>query len=249
CGTDRLWRVLDLGDELIVALLLKAHEVGFQCFQAVDFEMCGRERPLSGGWLSRVVGQAHIQLARVGIQVPVLAGDDGIAETVQFARHAMLTPEALKLSQAAHATPDRAGESAMPISQNVSPDKPLTVKQTKFAAAVASGVSKSHARKQNYVVTPGYEKANSRQASKLSRQPNAAAEIRRLTWLAMPNMDDFRGMRAQAIRVISDLSRSAKSEEVRLKSALALIHIAETTRAAAAPTATPVEQDRILDAL
>jgi hypothetical protein len=56
-------------------------------------------------------------------------------------------------------------------------------------------------------------------------------------------------MREHAIRVISDLSRTAASEEVRLKSALALLQIAEHTRAAAAPAATPVEQDHIMDAL
>jgi hypothetical protein len=56
-------------------------------------------------------------------------------------------------------------------------------------------------------------------------------------------------MREHAVRVISDLSRSAVSEEVRLKAALALLQIAEHTRAAAAPTATAGEQDRIMGAL
>ena len=56
-------------------------------------------------------------------------------------------------------------------------------------------------------------------------------------------------MRSQAVRVIADLSRSAKSEQVRLNAALALYRIAEQTRAAASPSATTQEQDRLLDGL
>jgi hypothetical protein len=133
--------------------------------------------------------------------------------------------------------------------RTITADRPLTVKQTRFAAAVAAGETKSKARRDNYRTTPGYEQANRREAHALAKQPNVAAEIRRLTWLACPPADDIRGMREHAIRVISDLSRSAKSEEVRLKSALALIQIAEHTRAAANPAASNTEQDRILTAL
>jgi len=136
------------------------------------------------------------------------------------------------------------------MNPNVSPEKPLTGKQAKFAQAVASGKTRAQARRENYASSPpGYEQSDRRKASELARQPNVAAEIRRLTWLSMPVMDDFRGMRGQAIRVISDLSRTAKSEEVRLRAALALLQIAEHHHAAAAPDATPQDQDRILSAL
>jgi hypothetical protein len=80
-------------------------------------------------------------------------------------------------------------------------------------------------------------------------KPHVAAEIRRLTWLSCPPADDVRGMREHSIRVLSDLSRSANSEVVRLQSALALYRIAETTRAAAAPHSTTQEQDRMLASL
>ena len=131
-------------------------------------------------------------------------------------------------------------------------DTPLTVKQTKFAARVADGEPRTVARKKaGYAVSddPRHRQSTQRQASDLARVPNVAAEIRRLTWLACPPADDIRGMREHAIRVISDLSRTAKSEAIRLQSAMALYRIAETTRAAANPRATDAEQDRLLDAL
>ena len=112
--------------------------------------------------------------------------------------------------------------------REITPDKPLTVKQTKFAADVADGQSK---------------------AAAMATQPHIAAEIRRLTWLSCPPLADTAGMRSQAVRVIADLSRSAKSEQVRLNAALALYRIAEQTRAAASPSATTQEQDRLLDGL
>jgi hypothetical protein len=128
-------------------------------------------------------------------------------------------------------------------------DRPLTVKETRFAAAVAQGKPKAQAHRENYATNPEYASNARKRAVEISRREPVAAEIRRLTWLACPPADDIRGMREHAIRVISDLSRSAKSEEVRLKSALALIQIAEHTRAAANPAATNTEQDRILTAL
>jgi hypothetical protein len=132
----------------------------------------------------------------------------------------------------------------------VSVDKPLTGKQRKFAQAVAvEGKPKAQARRENYAVTPGYEATNRRRASELAQQPNVASEIRRLTWLACPNLDDVHGMRSQAVRVLSDLSRDSASDEVRLKAALALYKIAETSRAAADPRATDTEQDKLLASL
>ena len=139
----------------------------------------------------------------------------------------------------------------MPRSPNVSPDRPLTVKQTKFAAAVADGKPKAVAHRENYKQSPNpkYRMADQRTASEMANQPHIAAEIRRLTWLSCPPLADTAGMRSQAVRVIADLSRSAKSEQVRLNAALALYRIAEQTRAAASPSATTQEQDRLLDGL
>ena len=131
----------------------------------------------------------------------------------------------------------------------VTADRPLTVKQTRFAAAVASGKPKTVARRENYIENPAKPKATSRSAAKLAAQPHVAAEIRRLTWLSCPPVDDIRGMREHAVRVLSDLSRSSPSDEVRLKAALALYRIAETTRAAAAPSAPTNEQDKLLASL
>jgi hypothetical protein len=130
-------------------------------------------------------------------------------------------------------------------------DRPLTVKQTKFAAKVASGTPKAVAHREVYATTEKHHKskAQGRKALEVAARPNVAAEIRRLTWLSCPPADDVRGMREHSIRVLSDLSRTAASEEVRLKSALALFRIAETTRAASDPRATDTEQDRVLGAL
>jgi hypothetical protein len=135
------------------------------------------------------------------------------------------------------------------VPREITPDKPLTVKQTKFAADVADGQSKAAARRKHYAANPNYVQADRRKAAELAAQPNVAAEIRRLTWLSCPPLADTAGMRSQAVRVIADLSRSAKSEQVRLNAALALYRIAEQTRAAASPSATTQEQDRLLDGL
>ena len=139
----------------------------------------------------------------------------------------------------------------MPVSQDVSPARPLTVKQKKFAAQVADGQSKAAAHRANYKQSPNpkYRMADQRTASEMANQPHIAAEIRRLTWLSCPPLADTAGMRSQAVRVIADLSRSAKNESVRLNAALALYRIAEQTRAAASPSATTQEQDRLLDGL
>jgi len=135
-------------------------------------------------------------------------------------------------------------------SQNVSPDRPLTVKQQKFARAVADGKPKTVAHRENYAASPPkYRKADQDKAAAMATQPHIAAEIRRLTWLSCPPLADTAGMRSQAVRVIADLSRSAKNESVRLNAALALYRIAEQTRAAASPSATTQEQDRLLDGL
>ncbi|HKV44616.1 MAG TPA: hypothetical protein VJT32_08085 [bacterium] len=130
-------------------------------------------------------------------------------------------------------------------------DKPLTVKQAKFAARVAQGIPKATAHREIYANTEKHRTspAQRRKAVEVAARPNVSAEIRRLTWLSCPPIDDIRGMREHSVRVLSDLSRTAKSEEVRLKSALALYRIAETTRAAAAPGAADSEQDRLLDSL
>jgi hypothetical protein len=126
----------------------------------------------------------------------------------------------------------------------------LTVRQKKFAAQVADGQSKAAARRDNYASSPpGYEHNDRQRAANMATQPHIAAEIRRLTWLSCPPLADTAGMRSQAVRVIADLSRSAKSEQVRLNAALALYRIAEQTRAAASPSATTQEQDRLLDGL
>jgi hypothetical protein len=135
------------------------------------------------------------------------------------------------------------------LNLNLDPNHPLTPRQTRFAAAVASGVTKKEAHRQNYKTNPGFEKNDQKQALMLAKRPHVAAEIRRLVWLSCPPADDIRGMREHSIRVLSDLSRTGKSEEVRLKAALALFKIAETTRAAAAPAASTKEQDRLLDRL
>lgn len=126
---------------------------------------------------------------------------------------------------------------------------PLTPKQTRFAAAVASGTPKVAALRQEYAHDPARKNANSRKAGELAQRPNVAAEIRRLTWLSCPPAGDARGMREHSVRILSDLSRSAASEEVRLKAALALYRIAETTLAAAAPDVAPSDQDKLLASL
>lgn len=128
-------------------------------------------------------------------------------------------------------------------------DKALTARQTRFAAAVARGEPKAKAHRENYAVNPGYEETAQRKALELAKKPHVAAEIRRLTWLSCPAAEDTKGMHEQGIRVLSDLSRTAKSEEVRFKSAMALVHIAQTTIKAADPRATDDEQSRLLDSL
>jgi len=131
----------------------------------------------------------------------------------------------------------------------VTADTPLTVKQTKFAARVATGMPKAAARREVYAESPKYPKAARRRAAEMANQPHVAAEIRRLTWLSCPPVEDARGMREHSVRILSDLSRSAASEEVKLKAALALYRIAETTLAAAAPGAAPTDQDKLLASL
>jgi hypothetical protein len=135
------------------------------------------------------------------------------------------------------------------MSRRTTADTPLTVKQTKFAAAVANGTPRIRATVEAGYVPQKVKAAHQRRASEIANRPNVAAEIRRLTWLALPCIDDTRGMREHAVRVLSDLSRSAVSEEVRLKSALALFKIATTTAAASDPRASDQEQDRLLSAL
>ena len=131
----------------------------------------------------------------------------------------------------------------------------MTVKQARFAADVADGVPRAAAHRKHYKTNAPpdapepHRQAQRRKAAEIAKLPNVAAEIRRLTWLSCPPADDLRGMREQAIGVLADLSRGARSEEVRLKSALALYRIAETTRAASAPHATTQEQDKLLDTL
>jgi len=127
-------------------------------------------------------------------------------------------------------------------------DSPLTVKQTKFAAKVANGTPKAVAHREVYV-SQREPKAQQRRALETAAKPNVAAEIRRLTWLSCPPIENTRGMREHAVRVLSDLSRTAVSEEVRFKSALALFKIAETTRAASDPRAEATEQDKLLASL
>lgn len=129
-------------------------------------------------------------------------------------------------------------------------DTPLTVKQQKFAAKVADGAPKAVAHREVYATTEKHRNSASQRlkASEVAKRPNVAAEIRRLTWLSFPQLDDTRGMREQAVRVLSDLSREAPPE-VRFKSAMALYRIAETTRAAADPRASATEQDKLLASL
>ena len=130
--------------------------------------------------------------------------------------------------------------------------RPLTAKQAKFAAKVADGTPKAVAHREVYKNSEKHQRSASqrRKAVEVATTPNVAAEIRRLTWLSFPPLDDVRGMREQAVRVISDLSRSREApHEVRLKAALALYKIAETTRAAADPRAETTEQDKLLASL
>lgn len=131
---------------------------------------------------------------------------------------------------------------------SVAEAKPLTAKQQKFADLVAGGKTRTAARREVYVESPKYPKATSRRAVALAEKPNVAAEIKRLTWLSFPPLDNTRGMREQAVRVLSDLSRTAPPA-VRLQAALALYKISETTRAAADPRATDSEQDKLLASL
>lgn len=139
------------------------------------------------------------------------------------------------------------------MSRVATADRPLTVKQQKFANGVVAGKAKAKAhRDAGYAQSPpGYEMSDRRKAAELAQRPNVAAEIRRQVWLTCPPLDatGLAGMRAQAIRVIADLSRTAKSEAIRLKAAGMLYQIAETMRAASAPTATDAEQDKLLGTL
>jgi len=127
----------------------------------------------------------------------------------------------------------------------------LTPNEEGFAADLASGMPKLKAYQNNYTHTPGtqWEKQNRETANKIASRPNVAAEIRRLAWLSCPPMEDLAGMRGHALRVMADLARGAKSEEVRLKSALILYKIAETTRQAAHPRAAVEDQNKILETL
>jgi hypothetical protein len=134
----------------------------------------------------------------------------------------------------------------MPV---VTADKPLTAKQTRFAAGVAAGKPKAAAHRENYTVKPGYEKVGRHKALELAKKPHVAAEIARLTWLSCPPAEDARGMREHGIRTLSDLTRSSQSDDVRYKAAMALIHIAETTMKAADPRTSTDDQDKLLASL
>jgi len=138
------------------------------------------------------------------------------------------------------------GRTIRHMGRRTTADTPLTAKQTRFAAAVANGMPKVAALREEYAHDPARKDANARKAVELAQRPNVAAEIRRLTWLSCPPLDDTRGMREHSVRVLSDLSRTAESEEVRLKAALALYKIAETTRQASDPRTDDSEQDRLL---
>jgi hypothetical protein len=130
--------------------------------------------------------------------------------------------------------------------------KPLTAKQQAFAENRAAGISLSQARvKAGYATGEGakYRRAETRRGWEQERQPEIAEEIRRQTWLKFPDATDLVGMRAHALRVLRDLSAHSSNEELRFRCALSLLQIAEATRHAANPRATPVEQDRVLRAL
>jgi hypothetical protein len=128
-------------------------------------------------------------------------------------------------------------------------DTPLRVKEAKFAAHVAAGEGRVKAAAAAGYVPQKKRTALERRVRDIAQRPNVAAEIRRLTWLSCPPAGDARGMREHSVRILSDLSRSAASEEVRLKAALALYRIAETTLAAAAPDVAPSDQDKLLASL
>jgi len=142
---------------------------------------------------------------------------------------------------------------AAPAPRKLATPRPLTVKQQKFAALVAAGEPKIKARRAVYKVSdspdPKHQLAERRRAAMQAGDTVMANEIRRLTWLACPPLEDAIGMRSQAIRVIADLSIGAKNESVRLAAARELLKLAEQLRKAADPAATDREQDRLLEGL
>jgi hypothetical protein len=129
-------------------------------------------------------------------------------------------------------------------------DQPLTSHQRGFAASVASGKSQTKAMDENYKVHPTrFRDRTTLQGSETARKPHVAREIRELTWLSCPNMDDVRGMRGHALRVLFDLSQYAISEDIRMRCALSLLQISETTHLAANPKLEAKDQDAVLGLL
>ena len=66
-------------------------------------------------------------------------------------------------------------------------------------------------------------KATTPGALETAKKPNVAAEIRRLTWLSFPPLEDTQGMRGQAVRILANRLASGEidvAEYERLRDAL-----------------------------
>lgn len=89
---------------------------------------------------------------------------------------------------------------------------------------------------------------NQKETGKLGLKEQVAL-IRAETWLSCPPLGDIAGMRGHAVRVITDLSRFAKNEEMRFKCAMALLQLAEKTERAADPNLSVNEERQVLQNL
>jgi hypothetical protein len=110
------------------------------------------------------------------------------------------------------------------------PDHEPTVKQRKFAAAIADGESKTEAFAKAYSIKQGTKRASvRRQAVAAAERPAVRREVERLLQAALPAHDDIRALHRHAITRIAELARDGEPGE-RLR---ASIWLAEYSDAAA----------------
>jgi hypothetical protein len=83
-------------------------------------------------------------------------------------------------------------------------DHQPTVKQRKFAAAIADGESKTEAFAKAYSIKPGTKRASvRRQAVEAAERPAVRREVERLLQAALPAHDDLKALHRHAITRIA----------------------------------------------
>jgi hypothetical protein len=95
----------------------------------------------------------------------------------------------------------------------------LSVRQLKFAAAVAAGKSQVEAYKEAGYAPNGKRETAQRDAKKLARKAEVRASIEKMRRQLLPDPGDVRDIRTHAMAVIVGLSLDAEEEKVRLAAA------------------------------